>query len=258
MRKTIVCLANSYKHGGRCIAGVSIDDGAWIRLRGKALDGALCACEYALDDGSEPRLLDVIEVELHYAVPSDAHPEDWQIAPTQWHLVERPASPARMQMITAAADKVPTVLRGYRDRMAVGEVDAKPLLSSLVLVCPDQLHWWIREDGGKRRHRALFQRHHVTYDFALTDPLWIEQFKPLPAGIYPHSDIVDSSDETWLTISLSEPYFGFHYKLVAGVIVRIKAEPPSSRSKPCEPKPPVNPSKSSSSFRYIKNKFGFR
>ena len=71
MRKTIVCLANSYKHGGRCIAGIDIDNGQWIRLHGNSTDGALCACEYMLDDGSEPRLLDVIEVELHYALPSD-------------------------------------------------------------------------------------------------------------------------------------------------------------------------------------------
>ena len=92
MRKTILCLANSYKHGGRCVAGVCGDDGVWIRLRGAAVDGSLDASESVLDDGSEPRLLDVIEVELHYALPSDAHPEDWQIAPVRWRLLQRPAS----------------------------------------------------------------------------------------------------------------------------------------------------------------------
>ena len=134
MRKTIVCLANSYKHGGRCIAGVSVDDGAWIRLRGKAPDGALCAFEYSLDDGTEPRLLDVIEVELHYALPTDSHPEDWQIAPTRWHLVERPANATRRQKVIAAADKATTILRGYRDRMSEDEIKAKPLQASLALV----------------------------------------------------------------------------------------------------------------------------
>jgi len=220
LRKTIVCLANSYKHGGRCIAGVSVDDGAWIRLRGKAPDGALCACEYSLDDGTEPRLHDVIEVELHYALPSDSHPEDWQIAPTRWHLVERPASLARVQKITAAADKGTTILRGYRDRMSEDEVKAKPLQSSLALICPTEIHWWIREDRGKRKYRALFQRHHVTYDFAVTDPPWLDQLNLLPAGIYPHSTFANPTTETWLTISLSEAFHGWHYKLVAGVIVR--------------------------------------
>ena len=100
MRKTILCLANSYKHGGRCVAGVCLDDGVWIRLRGAAVDGSLDAHESVLDDGSEPRLLDVIEVELHYALPSDAHPEDWQIAPVRWRLLQRPATAAQLQKIT--------------------------------------------------------------------------------------------------------------------------------------------------------------
>ena len=183
-------------HGGRCIAGVSVDD------------------------GTEPRLLDVIEVELHYALPSDSHPEDWQIAPTRWHLVERPANATRRQKVIAAADKATTILRGYRDRMSEDEIKAKPLQASLALVCPDELHWWIREDRSKRKYRALFQRHHVTYDFAVTDPPWLDQLNLLPAGIYPHSTFADPSTETCLTISLSEAFFGWHYKLVAGVIVR--------------------------------------
>ncbi len=222
MRKTIVCLANSYKHGGRCIAGIDIDSGKWIRLHGNSPDGALCACEYALDDGTEPRLLDLIEVVLHYAIPSDSHPEDWQIVPTPWHLVERPATAALMQKITCTTDKVPTILRGYRDRISTEEVRAKPLLSSLACICPDDLYWWIREDHGKPKPRALFQRHHVTYNFSVTDPHWLNQLKPLPEGIYPHANFANAGTETWLTISLSEAFHGFHYKLVAGVIVRMK------------------------------------
>ena len=135
MRKTILCLANSYKHGGRCVAGVCLDDGVWIRLRGAAPDGSLNVSESVLDDGSEPRLLDLIEVELHYPIPTDAHPEDWQIAPVGWRLLQRPASTAQLQKVTAAADKGTTILRGASDRMPVEEIQSKPLQSSLVLVC---------------------------------------------------------------------------------------------------------------------------
>jgi hypothetical protein len=222
LRKTIVCLANSYKHGGRCIAGIDIDDGAWIRLRGKADDGALCACEYALDDGTEPRLLDMIEVELYYALRSRSHPEDWQIAPTPWHLVGRADATAQWAEMTARKTKATGILRDHRDRAAAWELNYKPLKSSLCLVCPSEIYWWIREDKGKRKYRALFHYNYVTYDFALTDPRWLDRLKALPDGIYPHVDFADANTETWFTISLSEPYFGFHYKLVAGVIVRAK------------------------------------
>ncbi len=225
MRRTIVCLANSYKHGGRCVAGVCVEDGSWVRLRGKAADGALEAAEYSLGGvtdvkRSEVRLLDLIEVELHYALPSDAHPEDWVIAPGRWRLLERPVSVGRWDAMAAAADKGATILRGYRDRMTVEEVREKALVASLVLVCPSEVSWWIKEEGGTRKNRALFRRHHVTYDFAVTDPRWLERLNLMPAGIYPTSMFVDGASEVWLTVSLSEAFRGWHYKLVAAVIVR--------------------------------------
>jgi hypothetical protein len=49
---------------------------------------------------------------------------------------------------------------------------------------------------------------------------WMEHLNLLPCGIYPHATFAAADTETWLTISLSEPYYGFHYKLVAAVIVR--------------------------------------
>jgi hypothetical protein len=223
LRKTIICLANSYKHGGRCIAGVSVEDGAWVRLRGESADGALEPREYVLDDGTEPRLLDVIQVEGHYAVRSTAHPEDWQIAPTQWNLVERPAAKGRWTELTNQKTGSKGILNDHRDRIADWELKYKPMRSSLCLICPAETHWWIRESKGKRRYRALFHHNYTAYDFALTDPRWIEQLNLLPYGIYPHSTFAADDAETWLTISLSEPYFGFHYKLVAGVIVRNRA-----------------------------------
>lgn len=222
MRRSIICLANSYKHGGRCVAGVSLDDGLWIRLRGEAPDGSLQPLEYSLDDCSEPRLLDVIEVELRDALPCGAHPEDWRIAPVRWRLIARPATATQFQKITAAADKATTILRGHCDRISVEEIEARPMQSSLVLVFPTELHWWIREEGGKRRCRALFQHNHVPCNFAVTDPHWIDRLKALADGIYPHSVLVGQAAETWLTISLSEAFYGWHYKLAAAVLVQPK------------------------------------
>lgn len=219
MRKTFVCLANSYKHGGRCVAGLCVEDGRWIRLRGKALDGALQPNEYLLDDGSEVRLLDVVQVELRGAVPSACHPEDWQIAPVGWRLCQRPLAAATWRNLVSAADSATTILRGYRDRMSSDEIRIKPLQASLALICPTELWWWIREERGKRKMRAIFRRHHVTYDFAITDPRWLERLDLMPAGIYPNATLADPNSEMWLTISLSEAFHGWHYKLVAAVVV---------------------------------------
>ena len=41
----------------------------------------------------------------------------------------------------------------------------------------------------------------------------------MPTGIYPHALFFGgTAPKTFLTTSLSEPFEGFHYKLVAGVV----------------------------------------
>jgi hypothetical protein len=93
---------------------------------------------------------------------------------------------------------------------------------SLELIHPEDLWWWIREDSGKRKNRALFragQASRVRYDLAVTDPGWLDRLNLLPAGIYPHAFFFNGKlPRTLLTMSLSEPFEGFHYKLVAGVV----------------------------------------
>jgi hypothetical protein len=224
LRRTIVCLANSYKHGGRCVAGICLESHRWIRLRGAADDGALSVREYTLTGGAgELRLLDVFEVDLHYPIPSDCHPEDWATMPMAWRLIERPCSPERWKQVVAAEDRTTGLLGGSRDRISAAELLAKPAKSSLSLISPDDLHWWIREKNGERKKRALFQRHHVTYNLSVTDPAWLAQLNLLPAGIYPHRMLAPDAKQTWLTISLSEAFAPggvepWHFRIVAAVI----------------------------------------
>jgi hypothetical protein len=226
MRRTIVCLANSYKHGGRCVAGICIEDGRWVRLRSRDGDGSLSPQDCTLAEGhGELRLLDVFAVELHYALPSDCHPEDWVAVPQPWQLVERPCSPKHWSRVTAGIERRGPLLGGYSDRVWASVFKNCPAAASLVLVCPTEIWWWIREERGKLRYRALFKRDNITYDLAVTDPRWLEQLQLLPAGIYPHSMMAPAAHETWLTVSLSEAFSpggsgAAHFRIVAGVILR--------------------------------------
>ncbi|MGD0548682.1 MAG: DUF488 domain-containing protein [Terracidiphilus sp.] len=55
---------------------------------------------------------------------------------------------------------------------------------------------------------------------AVTDPKWLDLLNLMPAGIYPHTLLCGGKQPmTYLTISLSEAFEGFHYKLVAGVVM---------------------------------------
>ncbi len=81
---TIVCLANSTKLGSRCVAGVDVEDGEWIRPVGSGDHGAVTRSERTYVDGSEPQLLDLIELSLARPTPQPGQPENWRLAPGRW------------------------------------------------------------------------------------------------------------------------------------------------------------------------------
>lgn len=59
----IICLANSWKRGERCIAGINLLKSQWIRPVSDLPDGRIPK-EMRLIGGTEPALLDVLEIPL--------------------------------------------------------------------------------------------------------------------------------------------------------------------------------------------------
>ena len=218
----IVCLANSYKHDNRCVAGISLVTKHWVRLIGNTVPGCLTRTEARYQDGTDASILDVFEVELGEECSSNSHPEDVLISGNAWQFLRRFDQKSDARLLSSSANKGPTLLNGYGDRVYCRKFDHKPLENSLELIRPEDLWWWIREDKGKRKNRAIFRFGHVSrtrYDLPVTDPHWLESLRLLPTGIYPHSFFFgDERPDTCLTVSLSEAFEGFHYKLVAGVV----------------------------------------
>jgi hypothetical protein len=218
----IVCLANSYKHDHRCVAGISLITKKWVRLVGTRVPGCLTIRQTCYPNGSEARILDVFEVELGEKCGSNCHPEDVFVAEVPWKPVGRINEPRDTQFLDSYVNKRPDLLQGYGDRIYVRKFADGPATHSLELIQPDDLWWWIRESGGKRKNRALFRLGHVSrahYDLAVTDPVWLDGLHLLPAGIYPHGFFFGGKPpKTLLTVSLSEPFEKFHYKLIAGVV----------------------------------------
>lgn len=218
----ILCLANSYKHDHRCVAGIRLGTKKWVRLVGRRKPGCLMFEETCYTDGTEAAILDVFEADLGEKCPSNAHPEDVFTAGSRWRPVRRFDQPGDGRFLASILNKGPAILQGYGDRIYLRKFEKVSAPSSLELVQPEDLWWWIREENGKRRNRALFRlghAHRVRYDLAVTDPVWLNQLKSLAAGVYPHSYFFkDRLPRTVFTVSLSEVFEGFHYKLVAGVI----------------------------------------
>ncbi len=218
----IVCLANSYKHDHRCVAGISLITKKWVRLVGGRVTGCLTIRQTCYRDGNQAAILDVFEAELGNACGSNCHPEDVFVTEDPWRRVRRFDESLDAKFLNDYVNGRPVLLHDYGDRIYARKFAGRPATHSLELIHPDDLWWWIRESGGKRKNRALFRLGHVSrahYDLAVTDPVWLDQLHLLPAGIYPHGFFFGGKPpKTLLTVSLSEPFENFHYKLVAGVV----------------------------------------
>ena len=80
--KRIVCLANSRKLGGRCIAGKEWHDnrpGGWIRPVSDRSSKELSTHECRYEDRREPRLLDIIDISLLSQAVEGHQSENWLI-----------------------------------------------------------------------------------------------------------------------------------------------------------------------------------
>lgn len=82
----IVCLANSFKRGGRCIAGIDLKTNRWIRPIGRGDEGAIG--NERLVDGVEPKLLDILDIPLGgNADDLGCQPENRCLRPGLWRKV---------------------------------------------------------------------------------------------------------------------------------------------------------------------------
>ncbi len=214
----IICLANSYKHGGRCVAGLRTDGLGWVRPVSARPDGTLNQNDYILSDLTEVGFLDQFCVGVESARPAPHHPENWVIDGSRWRLVARPMNDQLATVLKAATVTGPELLRGHSDRVSHAQIECQPLTASLALVMPEAVELY-RHTGssGNPNVRGRFSiganGRAVDYDLSVTDPTWIAQ-------VTNHgSQLLQQIDARFvMTISISEPFNHDCYKLIAAVI----------------------------------------
>lgn len=219
----LLCLANSRKLSGRCIAGKQMVAGAhgemtWIRPVSRRPHQEVSERERQYQDGSDPRVLDVMDVPLLEHQPHEYQQENWLLDPDQdW----RRAGTAAWGLAARAVDPVEDLwipdhhtYHGRND--AIPESAASTLKTSLRLVHVQKLDLRVFQPGQafgdpKRRVQGLFDHAGKNYRLWVTDPLYERRLLAEPDGTYPVG-------ESLLTISLGEAYEGNVYKLVAAII----------------------------------------
>jgi hypothetical protein len=219
--KRIVCLANSKKNTGRCIAGKELGSGKWIRPISARVSHEVSESERGYQDGTGPAVLHVIDVPLLEARPKAYQSENWLLNPKYYW--ERVAAEEATVDLSSLVDVVPTLWTngtsssvGTNDR--IDTKAAAELTTSLNFIEVDRGTLRVFAPGAaygnpKRRVQINFVHRGEPYALWVTDPRVEAEYLKRPDGSY-------RIGSSYLTVSLGEPKDGFAYKLVAAVIPR--------------------------------------
>lgn len=227
--KRMICLANSSKHKGRCVAGRELLQGSagggWIRPVSARTGEELSQSERCYANGQEPRLLDVVEVCLEQSQAHGCQKENWRIDAR--HKFKSVGRITWMELESFVENpetlwsNVQSTRNGRNDELPVAVADA--MSSSLVLVKVPRLSlrvWAPNEAFGnpERRVQARFVYRNVPYALWVTDPVVCDEYLRRQNGEY-------LLMECCVTLSISAPFSKDNgqtccYKLVAAIIRR--------------------------------------
>ena len=225
IRKKILVLANSFKQGGRCVAGRFIKKqeerwqvGEWCRPILPDGDGH---DSIPVDVCSECYPLDVVSIELDGRQPAPGQPENW--------LWRRGSSMTVVHsfnnMNNSLAGIVETPDNLWLDPGAYrpdAVRDTQPVERSLYLVQPSDLQLTLCvEDNGRRRifGRFIYQGHEYEH-IPVTDPIMFRIFSNQFKDDEPVTMPLRNGDRYWLTMSIGLPIGGRNcrYKFIAAII----------------------------------------
>jgi len=215
MKTTFICLANSYKEGGRCVAGIEChnntplwnehDKPRWIRpVSADTPHGEIDSrLSYKL------KLLDIVEMDVFDPVPEGHQVENVLFNPNS--LKVKGVFPH--QELDALCDHYQHFLFGNASN-AVTEEEAAQLTESLTLIKVTDFQVVIKPNAfhpDKPHVRLHFDFNKTRYDLPVTDPVFMRE-------LHFDKDFLKNTPQLYLCLSLGILHEGLHYKLVAGII----------------------------------------
>jgi hypothetical protein len=210
-----VCLANSYKEGGRCIAGIQLDESnspqiengfpKWVR--------PICTTTYGEipNEIAHPfELLDIIEI--HNTQPK---PESFQSENTLFDVqsISKIGEFDQSQLIELCENREYIFKNPFS---ALIEEVIQGLDHSLMVVKPEK--WEVVgksiENKAKPQQRMVFSYNGYEYDFPITDPVFLKKIQTNPTSLNQKNEAV-----LCLSVGVKFPATNRYYKLVAGIIM---------------------------------------
>lgn len=208
----LLCLANSYKEGGRCIAGILLDNNnspilrnnkaVWIRPVCKADHGQVpnYLCENILP-------LDIIEINGANNIGNGYQSENTSFDENKILTIGK-ANKNILNNLYSGTD----LIFGNRGK-ALPEDTIKTLDHSLVLVNLSEFEI-VEKEYEDREHpqvRLTFTYNNNSYNLPVTDPVFLNNYSN-------NKTILNNINDIDVVLSLGVPFNDWYYKLVATII----------------------------------------
>jgi len=212
MLKRFVCLANSFKEGGRCLAGIEIDQNdkpvfenkrpKWIRPICNTLHGEvhthLC---------SHIRLLEIVEIDIiSFPNLGSYHSENALFNESSIRVASRFNG-----SLSLFCDDAKLIF-GNRGK-AISEESITRLAYSLMFIKTNKFEVVGRSYDNvpeKIQYRLVFSYNGNEYNFPITDPDFLNKLRINP-------EFYKNYQALFMSLSITIPWESWYYKLVAGI-----------------------------------------
>ena len=185
MDKYFICLANSYKRGGRCIAGIEIlynspnnwsiihrEDGApsWIRPIAHTTYG-----EIPNITASKINYFTIVKLSDVTPCPNGIHVEDVNYSRIEVCGQVRPST----DLLSSFVDNVNNTIF-FNHGKAIPSDTTIPDAHSLMFIRPENTNTYTDNNWEKPKTRMKITHCGVTYDLPVTDPLFLDAYRANP------------------------------------------------------------------------------
>ena len=213
MPTKFICLANSFKEGGRCLAGIELDANnnpvlvngrpKWIRPICNTAHG-----EVPNHIAQPFQILDIIQINITENKPENHQSENVAFNENTIRVI---GNFNRSQLSPLCDNR--NLIFGNRGK-AVSQDSIGGLNHSLMLVDVNQFEVTQKVYDDRRERpqtRLVFTYNTNRYDFPVTDPVFLHRYQTNP-------DLLEGVNQVYLSLSLGVIWEDWYYKLVAGII----------------------------------------
>ena len=209
-----VCLANSIKEGGRCLAGIQLNNNnePIIEINGPKWIRPICKTQHGkvyTHWVSHITLLDIVEIELTGFPPKPSYQSENVFFKDEYLKV---VGRFDKDILDTLCDNRYYLFGNWGTSLSVDE--AALLDHSLVLINVSKFEVIEKNDienPDKKKIRLQFTHNETQYDFPVTDPVFLNLYRK-------NSRILSIVKSLYLCVSIGINFNGRHYKLVAGII----------------------------------------